>query len=104
MFRATIVALCSKNKNNPIKKATSAKSNLNQKQKKSHKAEEAVEKQREEKRRLKQERAEMGLMGTNDPLIIRAYKELEEEGFFETSGTNNPFKDILQKPSDVIEQ
>ncbi|GAM27963.1 hypothetical protein SAMD00019534_111390 [Acytostelium subglobosum LB1] len=86
MFKAAAITLCrAGNRKAP------AKFNANQSAKKHFKSMETASRLKEEKRMLKQEEA---LIPT-DPLVIRAYKELQEEGFFERSGTVNPFKDRL---------
>ncbi|KAF2071834.1 hypothetical protein CYY_006851 [Polysphondylium violaceum] len=56
-----------------------AKFNLNQQQKKKIKAKEVLEKKKEELKDAKSS----NLLYSQDPLIQRAYEELEFEGFFE---------------------
>eukprot|EP01133_Synstelium_polycarpum_P012372 gene12372-14514_t len=69
-----------------------AKFNGNQAKKKSDKAKETSARQKEEMRSIKFEN--QGLL-PQDPLVMRAYQELEEEGFFRTSGAVNPYKDLM---------
>ncbi|EFA79577.1 hypothetical protein PPL_07628 [Heterostelium album PN500] len=86
MFKNTVTLFCRE-----ATRKQAAKFNSNQATRKYQKSLEINARIKEEKKQLKQAKSDV----IQDPLVIRAYKELEEEGYFSKTGAINPLKDQM---------